>query len=161
MCSLRYAGRVASMRTDPVVVLISIRSPHVDNLFAGSKSFELRRRWAVPAGAIALIYAAGARRELAGSFVVGESRRGSPEAVWREVGKETAVDRGEYDRYFEGVDCAIAIPVEELTELGTPVPLDELRQRHPAFRAPQSHRFLTSDEVSQILNGEYDELISR
>lgn len=79
--------------------------------------------------------------------------------MWGHVCGRVAIERQDFDRYFCGSDQAVAVPVEQLQTLGQPVPLDELRQRHPTFRAPQSHRYVAPDEVRQLLNGEYDHLV--
>lgn len=145
--------------TDSSVVLLSVRSPYVERLLDGLKTVELRRRWLVPDGSTVLLYAAGNRRELVGSFTAAATEVGTPATIWRRVGRAASVSREEFDRYFDGAPRAVAIHVEAVRCLQEPVALAELRRRLPSFRAPQSYRYLQQDEVNGLLNGERQLLV--
>ena len=53
-----------------------------------------------------------------------------------------------------------AIAVAEAVTFAQPVPLSELRRRHSSFVTPQSYRFLASDEMAALLNGQAGDLAS-
>lgn len=142
------------------VVLLSVRPPHVDHLLDGTKTVELRRRrWRVPPGSVVLLYASGKRRALVGSLVVKATEVGMLDAIWDQYGKEAGLTHRAFREYFIGVHQAVAIHVGSARRLDTPVGLDELRRRRPAFTAPQSFRYLALPELSQILNGERQDLL--
>lgn len=146
----------------PAVVLLSVRPPHVDRLLNGTKKIELRRaRWHVPPGSRALLYASGpTRRAIVGSVTVEETVVSALDNAWRAFGAEAAVTRREFDDYFAGASTVVAIRVTQPQRLASPITLDELRRRHPAFAPPQSFRYVRPAELSQILNGERNHLLS-
>jgi predicted transcriptional regulator len=93
-------------------VLLSVKPPHVERLMAGTKTVELRRRrWRVPPGTVALVYASGTTRALVGSVVVGATEAGSPEDIWHSHGLASEITREEFDSYFAGAQEAIAIGI--------------------------------------------------
>ncbi len=138
-----------------VVVLLSVRPPHIDRLLDGTKTVELRRReWRVPLGSVALLYASGHRRALVGSVRVEGTEVGALEEIWRRHGMDARLTRTEFDDYFADSHRAVAIRVGSARPLAKPVSLGELRRRRPTFSPPQSFRYVASQELSQILNGE-------
>jgi len=143
------------------VALLSVRSPHVERILDGSKTVELRRRAIrITAGTIVLLYAAGARKELVGSFVAGDVTSGVPSRMWRQYGAAAGLTKREYDSYFAGAPIAYVLPVGAVSVLESPIPLDDLRQRWREFSAPQTHRWIRATELRHLLNGERRHLIA-
>lgn len=146
-------------RTTPVV-LLSVRSPHMDRLLSGVKTVEFRRRaWKVPDGATALLYESRDRRAIVGSLTVESTTVGSRSAMWSSYGAKSCLTRQEYRTYFDGATVAVAISVGRVRQLDEPLTLDELRRRRPAFHVPQSYRFMATDELGVVLNGERGALL--
>ena len=142
------------------VVLLSVRSPHVERLLDGSKIVEFRRqRWSVPDGSVAVLYGAGQNRAIVGSVVVSRTEVASVDWMWRKHGKGSGLRFAEYKKYFAGADKAVAILVERARALDTPLTLRELRRRHPEFHVPQSYRRMPANELSVVLNGESRQLL--
>jgi len=137
------------------VVLLSVRSPHVERLLSGAKTVEFRRRrWRVPAGATVLLYGSRNRRAIVGSFTVESTAVGSLSQIWDSFGSRSGLTRDEYLQYFVGATVAVAINVGGVRQLDEPLTLAEIRRRSPTFRVPQSYRFMHTDEVGVVLNGE-------
>lgn len=143
------------------VVLLSVQSPHVERILAGTKTVELRRRpMNLRPGTVVLLYAAGVRRALVGSFVSGGSvDSGTPASLWRRHCDASGLSRAEYDRYFIGATVGYAVRATAVRSLREPIPLQELRRRWPRFSTPQTHRRVESHELGCILNGERSLLI--
>ena len=121
------------------VVLLSVRSPHVERLLDGSKTVEFRRRtWNVPDGSTAILYASRNRRAIVGALTVTSTEVGSRTALWNSHGKRSGLTRNEYREYFSGASVAVAISVGAVRALDQPLALSELRRRTPAFHVPQS-----------------------
>lgn len=143
------------------VVLLSVRSPHVERILDGSKTVEFRRRaWTVPQGSVVLLYGSRENRAIVGSFVVEDTETGSPEQIWRAHGEGSGLTRQEFFEYFEGAESATAISVTGVRTLPKPLTLDELRRRSPTFHIPQSYRFLGEAELGVVLNGERAHLLN-
>jgi predicted transcriptional regulator len=94
------------------VVLLSVRSPHVERLLSGAKTVEFRRRpWRVPDGTTVLVYESRDRRAIVGSLVVESTAVGSRSAMWTSYGARSGLTRREYREYFAGASVAVAISV--------------------------------------------------
>jgi len=142
------------------VVLMSVRSPHIERLLSGTKTVEFRRRpWKVPDGATVLLYESRARRAIVGSLIVESTAVGSRSAMWDTYGARSGLTRREYREYFAGATVAVAISVGQIRQLPKPLALSELRRRSPAFHVPQSYRFMAADELGVALNGERHSLL--
>ena len=147
---------------DLPVVLLSVRSPHVERLLAGTKTVEFRRRaWRVPNGARALLYASHEKRAILGSLTVRSTEVGSRSAMWELHGARSGLTRREYWAYFDAADRAVAITVSDERELDHPLTLAELRLRCPTFHVPQSYRFMNAAELGTVLNGERAALLGQ
>ena len=137
------------------VVLLSVRSPHVERLLSGTKTVEFRRRpWTVPDGATVLLYGSRGHRAIVGSVIVESTAVGPPSAMWASNGARSGLTRREYREYFAGAAVAVAINVGRVRQLDEPLTLAELRRRSPTFHVPQSYRFMAMDELGVVLNGE-------
>lgn len=137
------------------VVLLSVRSPHVDRLLAGTKTIEFRRRrWNVPDGTRVLLYGSRQQQAIVGSIVVEATHVGSRTAMWDRYGPASGLTRQEFRGYFTSADVAVAIKVSSPRKLTEPLTLGELRRRSPGFHVPQSYRFIQADELGIVLNGE-------
>src|SRR3546814_18113221 len=91
------------------VVLLSVRSPHVERLLDGSKTVEFRRRtWSVPDGSTALLYGSRNRRAIVGSLTITSTDVGSRQAMWKSYGDRSGLPRREYWQYFGGDTIAVA-----------------------------------------------------
>ncbi|HEY9565496.1 MAG TPA: hypothetical protein VIR30_17145 [Nocardioides sp.] len=142
------------------VVLLSVRSPHVERLLDGSKTVEFRRRtWSVPDGSTALLYGSRNRRAIVGSLTITSTDVGSRTAMWKSYGDRSGLTRSEYWEYFAGASLAVAINVSNVRVLAEPLDLSELRRRRPTFHVPQSYRFIRADELGVVLNGERPALL--
>ena len=147
--------------TEADIFLLSVQSPHVERILAGTKKVEFRRRpLKLPPGSIVLLYAAGARRELVGSFVSGRVDCGRPAVLWGRHRAAAGLTREEYHRYFSGADVGYAVPAATVRSLPVPIPLHELRRRWPRFSTPQTHRRVSVEELDCILNGERSLLLA-
>ena len=121
----------------PAAVLMAIHPHFVEEILAGVKTVELRRRPPkVEAGTPALMYATHPRCRVEGWFEIGGVASRPPELLWRQVRTSARVSRAHYDAYFAGVVVAHAIEVRRPRRLIRPfrLPTD--------LRAPQSYRFL-------------------
>lgn len=142
------------------VVLLSVRSPHVERLLAGTKTIEFRRRrWSVPDGTRVLLYGSREHRAILGSITIKATHVGTRTAMWRVHGAESGLTRQEYRDYFAGSEIAVAIEVANVARLSSPLDLAELRRRSPDFHVPQSYRLMHHDELGVVLNGERHALL--
>lgn len=124
-------------------LLLSVRPTFARRILEGTKTVELRRvRPQIEPGQQVLIYASSPTMALLGSAVVERLDSASPKALWGSVAGAAGVSRAEYDDYFRDAELAVAIWLTSVAEFRRHIPLDELRQRWPWFRPPQSYCFV-------------------
>lgn len=124
-------------------LLFSVRPIFVDRLLEGAKRVELRRmRPDVTPGMDALIYSSTPTKALLASAVVDRVEASGVEALWPRVRDAAGVTRSEYSAYFEGTERAVGIWLSDVRALKRPLGLQELRERWPWFRPPQSYCYV-------------------
>ena len=129
-------------------LLLSIKPHFVEQIFAGTKTVELRRvRPRVVANDLVVVYASGTQKALVGAFLVADVHSKSPKSLWRQFRTNTGLTKAEFDAYFEGVDVGFAIEVAQSWRLSEPVSLSTLRSQDDGFHPPQSYRYLNSADV--------------
>ena len=128
-------------------VLLSLKPYYADLVFQGLKMVEFRRRIASHIeGREAFIYVSRPIMALSGGFRIGKIWSGTPEEVWHMVAERTRVDKQDFDTYFEGQTITYALEIKEVWECPKPVSLGTLRGKFLNFVAPQSWRYVRSDE---------------
>jgi len=133
------------------MLFLSIHPEFVDKIFAGEKRVELRRRKPrLQGGDLVAIYATSPRCELVGLARVAGIQQGTPGNLWRAVKDDAAVDRQQYDSYFQGSEKAIGIELEDPVEFQHPTSLEQLRYAWPAFRPPQGFCYLDREQIKLI-----------
>jgi predicted transcriptional regulator len=129
-------------------LLVSIRPRFVKQIFAGTKTIELRRvRPRVEAGALVIMYASGTQKALVGAFQIAGVIAASPPVIWRRFGSRTGLNKAEFESYFTDLDTGFAIEVAHTWQLPEPVHLSALRRQCRGFHAPQGYRYLNLREV--------------
>lgn len=119
-------------------ILISLEDRHAENILAGRKFVELRRRFMnVAIGTTIWIYV-----KLPVGAVVGRARVSAvhslaPSTLWRRFGAISGLTHREFGDYFEGVTTGFALTVEEAERLPRPISLRSLRQMSCGFQPPQ------------------------
>lgn len=127
-------------------ILISLESRHAENIFAGHKRVELRRRTMnVSPGATLWIYVKLPVGSIVGHARVGEVHASSPNALWRRYGSVSGLSRREFFSYFGGAEQGVALVLEQSKRLRSSLSLKALRQVDDGFQPPQFFARLTSE----------------
>ena len=117
--------------------IISIRPNFADAILDGTKTVELRRRIPpIAVGTRLWIYATRPTAAIVGSAIVSAILRDTPDVIWKRVSNKTALERGEFDHYFDGTNVAIGIKhctVKRVNHIG----IERLRKWRSGFHPPQ------------------------
>lgn len=133
-------------------VLISLDERHANNILAGTKTVELRRRsMHVPPGSHVWFYVKKPVACIVGYAVAGERFSAAPNAVWRRFGEVSGLERKEFMDYFVGCKEASAMTLVQPTRLVHSVRLDELRASVPGFHPPQFYARMDVDSPLRAL----------
>ena len=127
-------------------ILISLESRHAENIFAGHKRVELRRRTMnVSPGATLWIYVKLPVGSIVGHARIDKVHSSSPSALWRHYGSVSGLSKHEFFKYFDGLEQGVALVLEKSTRLQSSLSLKALRQFSEGFQPPQFFARLTSE----------------
>lgn len=119
-------------------ILISLAPRHADNIFAGRKLVELRRRTVnVSPGTTIWIYVKRPVGSLIGRVTLVHVHASSPSSLWRSYGAISGLSRREFFDYFEGVAKGVALILEGARRLDRSLSLESLRELEQDFHPPQ------------------------
>lgn len=119
-------------------VLISLEERHANNILAGTKQVELRRRTMhIEPGSTVWLYVKKPVGAIVGFATVGTTYSAAPSTVWRKYGSVSGLGKSEFMRYFEGVAVASAMGLSGARKLKNPFTLEALRTAMPGFHPPQ------------------------
>lgn len=137
------------MPVTPRTVLISIHPRFVDLILKGDKRVEFRRSWAKEPVDRLVIYATAPVMRVVAVVPVLEVLCLSVSGLW-EIAKEHGggLTREELRQYFKGKDKGFGIRLGHVTKLQGPL---QHSRTFPAFRPPQSFRYLTSAECKTMV----------
>lgn len=131
--------------------IISIRPTFAEAILSGRKTVELRRRIPpIEVGARLWIYATRPTASIVGVAIIDTIFRGTPEAVWETYSDRTAINRSDFDRYFEGAREAIGIRLSKVKRT-EPIGIGQLRAWKEGFHPPQVLSRITSSEAKRLL----------
>lgn len=127
----------------PENILISLSSRHAENILAGTKRVELRRRnMNIDPGATVWMYVKLPVGSIIGQFRVGAIHTGAPATLWRRFGSVSGLSRAEFFDYFSGVTRGVALVLEDSRRLTQQLSLQALRGIDGQFQPPQFFRRL-------------------
>lgn len=133
-------------------LLISVRPKFAARIFAGEKTVELRRvRPHVAPGDTILFYISSPEKKIGALSKIKRITDAKVDELWQEVKADAAVTQAEYIEYFEGVDTGYAIHFSEIKKFTDPIELNHIKEIIPGFTAPQSYRYFSPTELSNVL----------
>jgi predicted transcriptional regulator len=129
-------------------VLLSVKPRYSELIVAGSKRVEFRRVWAVDPVRWVAVYSSSPTQQIVGIVEVESVVVASPTGLWQLNGAlGGAMTRAELRTYFAGRRQGYAVLLGRRFVPPHPIAPSKVL---PAFRAPQSFRYLTEAEVKQI-----------
>jgi predicted transcriptional regulator len=132
--------------------LISIHPEYAEKIFAGEKKLEFRRRWASRSVETLFIYATAPVQRIVGFAKIARVTKGTPTQLWRLTQQVNGgISKSELFAYFGSSKTAVAIELSMATLM--PNRIDPRLCLGRGFRPPQSFRYLSEKEISQINSG--------
>ena len=96
-------------------ILLSIKPRYVEQILAGRKQVEYRKRIPQEDGVRqALIYASHPLKKVVAEFTVGEYITDTLELLWEQTHEIGGIAKEEFDDYFEGKTVGYAYRIENL-----------------------------------------------
>jgi predicted transcriptional regulator len=141
------------------ILLLSVKPKYATKIFDGQKTVELRRvRTRLNRGDLVLVYVSSPRKVLMGTFEVESIQEIEIKDLskdlnkfWQEIKNHAGITSTEFERYYQGATVVVGIFLKNVKPFDVPIDLDQLRQKIPHLKAPQSYRYLNENEMN-ILN---------
>lgn len=128
---------------DRTQLLISLEERHANNILAGTKKVELRRRTMhISPGSIVWFYVKKPIAAIVGYAEVGPCESATPTSIWKKLGPVSGLERKEFMTYFEGLETAFAINLLKPQKLDKAISLTEARKSAANFTPPQFYNRL-------------------
>ena len=121
------------------ILLVSIKPHYARLIESGQKRVEFRRR--VPrrfTSGRAIFYVTAPVQAIALTARVTAVHRGAPSALWRRFADVAGTEPRAFADYFAGAGEGVALVLEEVRALRSPIALADPRLRAVHFRPPQS-----------------------
>lgn len=120
-------------------VLLSIKPKYVEEIIAGKKKFEFRKRIFMKKVNKIYIYSSSPVQKIVGYFYYDGYIKLSPEEVWEKTKKVSGISLKSFQQYFSGKKFAYAIKIEHLIIFDIPLnPFDYFQKFYP----PQSYQYI-------------------
>lgn len=132
-------------------LVFSIAPRWIDEILAGRKTYELRRRPPqLPETAFAYLYETSPHCRIRAKCLVGPIVSKPLSDLWQAIGAQSRVDEHNFFRYFSGLEMGHAIALSDVIDLGLDFTLARLKIYN--FHPPQSW-CRASDEVVSLIGG--------
>ena len=139
---LRHPPRVDTV----AAFLISIKPRYARMIERGEKAVEFRRRF--PANlstAKAIFYLTSPVRQITMTARVARIERAAPRALWRQFAETAGTTRQEFDAYFAGAPRGVALVLDQVQCLPSPLHLRDVERAVLDFRPPRSLAVVPGD----------------
>jgi predicted transcriptional regulator len=133
-------------------LFLSVLPKYADKILRGIKTVELRRmRPTISEGDKIVIYISSPTMAVRAISVVDDISYARPDRLWSEIKDKAGVTRAEFNEYFDGAKKGVAIHIKDVQVLSFPIALSSLRQLWPNFKPPQSYRYFSTGEFSELM----------
>lgn len=124
-------------------ILLSIHPEYAEKIISGAKRYEYRKKLPKNPVSRIVIYETSPVMLCTAISEVEEELNDTPENLWNLTKEYAGISREAFFKYFEGRETAYAY------RLGT---VQRIENRRLPFKAPQSFKYLTDDEIDRLLD---------
>jgi predicted transcriptional regulator len=121
------------------VALLSIRPQYAEQILAGRKRVEFRRRPLPREVSRVVIYATAPVARIVGAFEIEAIDSTTPREAWQHYHQVGGIGQEAFDSYYEGTDTAHVIRIGDVEIAQAPFALSEIDE---SLRPPQSFMYL-------------------
>lgn len=122
-------------------VILSIKPQFVEEIIAGRKKYEFRKKGFKKQVQKVYIYASSPVCRFIGEFTLGQTLEGTPDIIWSKTSSHAGITREFFDKYYEKKKIAYALEIKDLKVYDNPInPVQVFRR----FTPPQSFCYVRS-----------------
>ena len=127
--------------------ILSIKPQFVDEIIAGRKGYEFRKKGFKQFVNTVFVYASSPVCRIVGEFELGDVLEGTPEYIWTLTSDRSGISKSFYDRYFLSHKVGFALEIKSFKKYRTPIdPYATIE----GFHAPQSFCYTEAIEAGQL-----------
>lgn len=120
-------------------IILSIKPQYCEEIFAGEKRFEYRRKIFKQSVESVLVYATSPICKIVGEFKIDRVLEDTPDSLWQKTSQYGGISHQLYNEYFHDTDTAYALVISNYQRYHQPLDPKVLDRN---FVAPQSYRYL-------------------
>lgn len=126
--------RVISLKT----ILLSIKPEYVEQILAGKKKYEYRKRLPKTESSTLFIYCTAPVMKIVAKVEIVDSISAAPSTLWEQTKKHAGISRKKYREYFNKCKTAYAYKLGNVEIFDPPKSLSEFN----ITTAPQSYMYI-------------------
>ena len=133
-------------------LFIAVKPEYANKLISGKKDIELRKmKPNVQPGDYVIIYASAPVKAVLGFGKVKTIIECTPKCLWESYSNRLGINEQSYLSYYDGYHKAIGIEFDMIKSV-MPIELEELRRVDPNFQPPQIYRYITNEDIDNVLS---------
>ena len=133
-------------------LFIAVKPEYANKLISGKKDIELRKmKPNVQPGDYVIIYASAPVKAVIGFGKVKTIIECTPKCLWERYSNRLGINEQSYFSYYDGYHKAIGIEFDMIKSV-MPIELEELRRVDPNFQPPQIYRYITNEDIDNVLS---------
>ncbi len=122
--------------------ILSIKPFYVAQILRGEKYIEFRKQPFKQKIVKYYIYSTSPQKVIVAYFTAKGIVVGTAEDIWDTYGKQGAISKNDYYKYFAGKKNAVAIIIDKVVKIK---PVVDPYRKIQSFTAPQSYRYINVD----------------
>ena len=119
-------------------VLMSINPKFVEKIFAGSKTFELRKKIFKSSINAIVIYSSSPKKKVVGEIIIDKIISSTPKLLWKSYKNNLGISEKEYFKYYKNSKVAYAIKIKKVIKYKKELELKDFGME----KAPQSYQYI-------------------
>lgn len=132
-------------------LFIAVKPEYANKLISGEKDIELRKtKPHVQAGDYAIIYASAPAKAVCGYGKIKRIILCSPQEMWANYSTRLGIKEQDFLIYYDSSNKSVGIEFEMIKSIN-PISLDDLRRVAPNFHPPQTYRYVTNEQIREVL----------
>ena len=122
-------------------VLMSIKPKFVERIFAGTKTFELRKKLFKKTIDTIVIYSSSPKKKVVGEIIIDRIISSTPKLLWKSHKSNLGISEKEYFEYYKNSKVAYAIQIKKVIKYKKELELKDFGIE----KAPQSYQYINEE----------------
>lgn len=126
--------------------ILSIKPKFVDEIIAGRKRYEFRKKVFKKDVNTVFVYASSPVCQIVGEFELGDILEGAPDFIWKLTSDRSGITKSFFDKYYRKHNVSFALEIKSFKRYKTPIdPYVTIE----GFHAPQSFCYTEAIDVGK------------